>query len=215
MILPRLSGPHVPRFVAAGDFEGPYIVMELVEGTSLKARLDRPAVALRRGRRDRRAASPPRCTTSTASTSSISTSSRATSSCAPTTAVLIDFGLSRHAQLPDLPAEEIAGPIGTGAYIAPEQARACATIRAAICSRSASFSISSPPASGRSASRRRVREWRQRLYVRSAAAAQHPAGHPALAAGNHPALPRASIRNSAIRPRRSSPSICSIRNRSR
>jgi eukaryotic-like serine/threonine-protein kinase len=30
MILPRLSGPHVPKFIAAGDFaKQPYIVMEL------------------------------------------------------------------------------------------------------------------------------------------------------------------------------------------
>jgi len=39
MILPRLEGPHVPRFVAAGDFERPYIVMELVPGRPLKALL--------------------------------------------------------------------------------------------------------------------------------------------------------------------------------
>lgn len=24
MILPRLTGPHVPRFIAAGDFDRPY-----------------------------------------------------------------------------------------------------------------------------------------------------------------------------------------------
>src|SRR5262249_60014833 len=36
-------------------------------------------------------------------------------------AVLLDFGLSRHLDLPDLPAEEIGGPIGTGAYVSPEQ----------------------------------------------------------------------------------------------
>jgi serine/threonine protein kinase len=39
MILSRLSGPHVPRFVAAGDFEQPYIVMEFVTGRPLKALL--------------------------------------------------------------------------------------------------------------------------------------------------------------------------------
>ena len=32
MILPRLSGPHVPRFIAGGDFEQPYIVMEFISG---------------------------------------------------------------------------------------------------------------------------------------------------------------------------------------
>ena len=35
--------------------------------------------------------------------------------------VLIDFGLSRHDQLPDLVQEETEGPVGTGAYVAPEQ----------------------------------------------------------------------------------------------
>ena len=35
MILSRLFGPHVPRFIAAGDFEWPYIVMEYVTGRSL------------------------------------------------------------------------------------------------------------------------------------------------------------------------------------
>src|SRR5580692_2611492 len=41
MILARLSGAHVPHFVAAGDFEQPYIVMELVAGRPLKALLDK------------------------------------------------------------------------------------------------------------------------------------------------------------------------------
>jgi Protein kinase domain len=36
-------------------------------------------------------------------------------------AVLLDFGLARHLDLPDLPAEELEGPMGTGAYISPEQ----------------------------------------------------------------------------------------------
>src|SRR6478752_9563640 len=41
MILPRLTGPHVPRFIAAGDFDRPYIVMELIEGLSLKALIEK------------------------------------------------------------------------------------------------------------------------------------------------------------------------------
>src|SRR5436309_7208250 len=40
MILPRLTGEHAPRFVKAGDFSNPYVVMEFITGTSLKARLD-------------------------------------------------------------------------------------------------------------------------------------------------------------------------------
>src|ERR671936_249521 len=39
MIMPRLSGPHVPRFIAAGPFEQPYIVMECIDGRSVRALL--------------------------------------------------------------------------------------------------------------------------------------------------------------------------------
>src|ERR1700724_3492492 len=45
MILARLSGPHVPKFVAAGDFERPYIVMELVAGRSVRTFLDKTPLA--------------------------------------------------------------------------------------------------------------------------------------------------------------------------
>ena len=41
IILPRLTGPHVPRFVAAGDFERPYIVMEFVSGFLLQSLLEK------------------------------------------------------------------------------------------------------------------------------------------------------------------------------
>ena len=42
MILPKLSGPHVPRFVANGDFSTqPYIVLERIAGTSLYPLLER------------------------------------------------------------------------------------------------------------------------------------------------------------------------------
>src|ERR1041384_7214540 len=40
VILPRLTGPHAPRFIAAGVFSTPYIVMEFIAGRSLEARLD-------------------------------------------------------------------------------------------------------------------------------------------------------------------------------
>ncbi|RYE52163.1 MAG: serine/threonine protein kinase, partial [Rhizobiaceae bacterium] len=41
MILPKLSGPHVPRFVANGDFgTQPYIVMERLDGATLYPWLD-------------------------------------------------------------------------------------------------------------------------------------------------------------------------------
>jgi eukaryotic-like serine/threonine-protein kinase len=121
MILPRLSGAHVPRFVAAGDFSSPYIVMELVAGQALGQRLDETPL-------------PPDEVASIGARIAVALHDlhrqhvihldlkpsivimRSTGE-----AALIDFGLSRHDQLPDLLAEEIAGPIGTGPYIAPEQ----------------------------------------------------------------------------------------------
>ena len=42
-IMQVLSGPHVPRFVAAGDLENvPYLVMEYVHGKTLQDWLDEP-----------------------------------------------------------------------------------------------------------------------------------------------------------------------------
>src|SRR5262245_33940443 len=39
MILPRLAGSHTPRFIATGDFERPFIVMEFIAGASVKSLL--------------------------------------------------------------------------------------------------------------------------------------------------------------------------------
>ncbi|MCZ7654193.1 MAG: hypothetical protein M5R42_07765 [Rhodocyclaceae bacterium] len=54
------------------------------------------------------------------------------------TAVLVDFGIARHAELPDLVEEELHVPVGSGASIAPEQLQAGAATRAATSSPSAS-----------------------------------------------------------------------------
>ena len=122
MIMPRLSGSHVPAFVAAGDFDGPYIVMELVAGTSLKDRLpELPLSAdevadlggriadaiedLHRQRVIHHDLKPSNIIIREGSGE----------------VTLLDFGLSRHLDLPDLIGEELEGPIGTGVYVAPEQ----------------------------------------------------------------------------------------------
>lgn len=45
-ILPALSGPHVPRFVAAGDLaKTPYLVIEWIEGETVDGMLKRGAVS--------------------------------------------------------------------------------------------------------------------------------------------------------------------------
>ncbi|WP_237213913.1 serine/threonine protein kinase [Falsiroseomonas oryziterrae] len=122
MILPRLSGPHVPRFLGAGGFEvRPYIAMERIPGPSLLplieqlplpfaqiaevgARVADALDALHRQHVVHLDVKPSNILT------------RPTGE-----AVLVDFGLSRHAQLPDLMEEEFRLPYGTAPYMAPEQ----------------------------------------------------------------------------------------------
>jgi nucleotide-binding universal stress UspA family protein len=126
MILARLAGPHVPRFVAAGDFDMPYIVMELVSGRSLKGLLEQtplpPAEVAAIGARIAYALHDlHRQHVIHLDIKPSNVILRDVVGERDPGAVLIDFGLSRHDQLPDLVAEEFDGAIGTGAYVAPEQ----------------------------------------------------------------------------------------------
>ena len=122
MILPRISGVHVPKFFAAGDFAvQPYIVMEHVPGQTLLHKLDLLPLPY-----DEVAATGAKVAAALHDLHrqhvihfDVKPSNilfRATGE-----AVLIDFGLSRHEQLPDLMAEEFRIPYGTGPYLAPEQ----------------------------------------------------------------------------------------------
>jgi nucleotide-binding universal stress UspA family protein len=120
MILPRLTGPHAPRFVAAGDFDRPYIVMEFVAGPSVKSLLDKMPL-------------PPDEVASVGAKIAFALHDIHRQhvihlDLKPSNvilrgddAVLIDFGLSRHDQLPDLVQQDTEGPVGTGAYVSPEQ----------------------------------------------------------------------------------------------
>lgn len=122
MILPRLSGPHVPRLFAIGDFATmPYIVTEFLPGGSLLRSFERGPRSL---------------------STILEKSARMVQAVAALHAqlvihldlkpanflqrptgeiVCIDFGLARHDQLPDLLAEEFTIPMGTYPYLAPEQ----------------------------------------------------------------------------------------------
>jgi len=123
-ILPVLSGPHVPRFVAAGDLVRlPYLVMEYIPGQTLQHWLDE---------------APGRCDIEAiarlgAATAHAAHSLHQQNVCHldlkpanvlikdDSTAVLLDFGLSCHAHYPDLLAEEMRQAVGSPAWIAPEQ----------------------------------------------------------------------------------------------
>ena len=122
MILPRLSGPHVPRFVAAGDFAiQPYIVMEYVQGQTLLKRLDDLPLEY-----DEVVSIAARVATAI---DDLHRHNIIHLDIKPSNVlirpdgqvILIDFGLAHHTQLPDLMDEEFRLPYGTAPYMAPEQ----------------------------------------------------------------------------------------------
>jgi serine/threonine protein kinase len=122
MIMPRLSGVHVPKFVAAGDFAvHPYIVMEWLEGPSLLRCLNELPLSY-----DEVAQIGWKIATAL---DDLHRQHVIHLDIKPSNilfrpsgeAVLIDFGLSRHTQLPDLMQEEFRLPYGTAPYMAPEQ----------------------------------------------------------------------------------------------
>ncbi|WP_342361543.1 bifunctional serine/threonine-protein kinase/universal stress protein [Terrarubrum flagellatum] len=123
MILPRLSGPHAPRFVAAGDFatHRPYLVMERIEGESLYPRFEAAPLAIEEvveiGARVADALGELHRQHVVHLDLKPSNIMRRPSG----EMAFIDFGLSRHLQLPDLLAEEFRVPFGTAPYISPEQ----------------------------------------------------------------------------------------------
>ncbi|WP_424137998.1 protein kinase domain-containing protein [Roseomonas chloroacetimidivorans] len=129
MILPRLTGPHVPRFIASAGFEAPqpYLAMERIPGPSLLARqreLPLPveevvtigakvALALADIHRQR---------VSHLDIKPANILFRPTPDGLRGDAVLVDYGLSHHGRLPDLIEEELRIPYGSAPYMAPEQA---------------------------------------------------------------------------------------------
>src|SRR6266702_3745500 len=113
MILPRLSGPHVPSCFGTGDFaHQAYVVIERIPGPTLpyeeaRALAGKIALALAdlHGQNVIHHDIKP-------SSMMFRDSGEA---------VLIDYGLSHHNQLPDLLQEEFRLPYGTAPYMAPER----------------------------------------------------------------------------------------------
>ncbi|MCB6177129.1 bifunctional serine/threonine-protein kinase/universal stress protein [Rhodobacter sp. Har01] len=126
MIMPRLTGPHVPRVMGVGGFEVmPYIVTERIDGDSFLKVFQQAPLPL---------------------SDVIEIAARMVDAVADLhrqhvihldlkpenflqrksgEMVIVDYGLSRHDELPDLLAEEFTIPMGTYPYIAPEQYLRC------------------------------------------------------------------------------------------
>jgi len=122
MILPRLVGVHVPKFVAAGEFpDHPYIVMEHIAGHSLLTLLDRLPLPYAEV-----AAIGVKVATALHDLHSqlvIHLDVKPSNVMIRDNgeAAMIDFGLAHHEQLPDLMHEQFRVPYGTAPYMAPEQ----------------------------------------------------------------------------------------------
>jgi serine/threonine protein kinase len=123
MILPRLSGVHVPKVIAVGDFTAqPYIVMELIEGQPLLKRL--PELPLPYWEVAETGVKIATALDSLHRQHVIHLDIKPSNVIMRTgsgKAALIDFGLSRHEHLPDLMHEEFLLPYGTAPYMSPEQ----------------------------------------------------------------------------------------------
>lgn len=128
-ILPVLTGPHVPRFVAAGDLDRtPYLVMEYVQGKTLDHWLEAadplaPHTIARLGAAMAQAVHSLHrqnvCHLDLKPANILIRPSDAGDDIG--SAVLLDFGLSCHAHFPDLLAEQLRKAVGSPTWIAPEQ----------------------------------------------------------------------------------------------
>ena len=124
MIHPALTGPHVPRFVAAGSLRDmPYLVMERIDGegfAALRARAPLPP-----GEVARAGAALADALQDLHGQGVIHHDVKPENAILRPdgTAALLDFGFARHEIYPDLIAEERQFEAGTAAYVSPEQLR--------------------------------------------------------------------------------------------
>ncbi len=190
MILPRISGPHVPACFGTGDFaHQAYVVIERIPGDTLYKRLSELPLPYEeaRGIVAKIASALADLHRQNVIHHDIKPSSIMFRDSGE--AVLIDYGLSHHNQLPDLLQEEFRLPYGTAPYMAPERLLG---VRDDPRSDLFSLGVLLVFLHHRRAAVRRDRDLARHAaaaVARSASAAPAPVGLSALAAGNRAALP--------------------------
>lgn len=129
-ILPAVTGPFVPKFIAAGDLDNlPYLVMEYVPGETLEHLQEKtPAMAAKAIARIGAAMAKAAHSLHKQNVchldlkpANVLFRKNAQGEVDLDHVVLLDFGLSFHAHYPDLMAEELRKAVGSPTWIAPEQ----------------------------------------------------------------------------------------------
>src|SRR5438876_2320372 len=122
MILPRLTGPHVPQTLGTGDFaRQAYVVLERIPGQTLYRRLDDLPLPYEEARVLVGKIADALCDLHTQNVVHHDIKPSSVMFRESGEAVLIDYGLSHHNHLPDLLQEEFRVPYGTAPYMAPER----------------------------------------------------------------------------------------------
>ncbi|HZR74395.1 bifunctional serine/threonine-protein kinase/universal stress protein [Bradyrhizobium sp.] len=122
MILPKLTGIHVPQCYGTGDFaRQAYVVIERIPGKTLYARLDELPLPYEEARLIALKIADALSDLHRQNVIHHDIKPSSIMFRASGEAVLIDFGLSHHNQLPDLLQEEFRVPYGTAPYTAPER----------------------------------------------------------------------------------------------
>jgi nucleotide-binding universal stress UspA family protein len=120
MILPRLEGPHVPRCLGTGHEPLPWIAMERVQGETLLPLLDRLPLPIAEVAEVGAMIAEALCALHRQGVVHLDVKPGNLMQ-VEGRIVLLDFGLSHHAHLPDLMSEEFRLPYGSAPYMAPEQ----------------------------------------------------------------------------------------------
>jgi nucleotide-binding universal stress UspA family protein len=120
-VLAALQGPHAPRLVAAGGLDRqPYLVMERIDGRSLREWVDAAPLAAEEVARLGAAVATALHSLHAQDCVHLDVKPSNVIIRPDGEAVMVDFGLAHHGSYPDLMAEELRGPAGSAPYVSPE-----------------------------------------------------------------------------------------------